>query len=136
MKILNEFKDFAMKGNVVDMGVGIVIGAAFTSIVNSFVKDIINPPIGLITGSVDFSDKMIVLKEATDQAAAVTLNYGSFITALINFIIVAFVIFIIIKQVNRLKAELEEKEKNMEEEKKSGPTEIELLTEIRDSLKK
>ena len=103
MKFLKEFKEFAMRGNVLDMAIGIVIGAAFTGIVNSFVKDVLTPPLGLLSGNVDFSEKSIVLKEATDVATAVTLNYGLFINALINFIIVAFAIFILIKQINKLK---------------------------------
>lgn len=133
MKIFKEFRDFAMKGNVVDMGVGIVIGAAFTTIVNSFVNDIINPPLSLITGSVDFTDKAWILKEATETTTAITLNYGSFITALLNFVIVAFVIFIVIKQMNKIREELE-KEKEVEEEAKADQTTI--LEEIRDILKR
>jgi len=105
MPFIKEFKEFAVKGNVVDIGVGIVIGAAFSTIVNSFVKDILNPPLGLLTGEIDFSDKLVVLKEATESATAVTVNYGLFINALINFFIVAFAIFLVVKQINRLKKE-------------------------------
>jgi large conductance mechanosensitive channel len=108
--MLNEFKEFAIKGNVVDMGVGIVIGAAFTSIVNSFVKDIINPIIGVITGGIDFSNLFINLGSgeyaslaAAQEAGAPTINYGLFINAIISFLIVAWVLFVVIKGVNQLK---------------------------------
>lgn len=133
MKIIEEFKTFAMKGNVVDMGVGIIIGAAFGKIVTSFVNDILMPPLGLLTGGVDFADKMIVLKDATETAEAVTLNYGTFINSLIDFVIVAFAIFFVIKQMNKLMDEPEEEKK---EEPKKIPEDIKLLTEIRDSLQK
>ena len=115
MSMLQEFKDFAVKGNVVDMGVGIVIGAAFTSIVTSFVKDIINPIIGVITGGVDFSNLFINLSggdyeslKAAQDAGAATINYGLFINAIIAFVIVAAVLFMVIKAVNKLKKEEEE----------------------------
>jgi len=126
--MLKEFKEFALKGNVMDMAVGIIIGAAFGKIVSSFVADVIMPPIGLLLGGVDFSSLAITLKEATDEAAAVTINYGVFLNYVIDFVIVAFVIFIIVKQMNKLKKEEPEEEK--------GPTEVELLEEIRDALKR
>jgi large conductance mechanosensitive channel len=140
MSMLQEFKEFAVKGNVVDMGVGIVIGAAFTSIVNSLVADIINPIIGVITGGIDFSNLFINLgKEdyaslsAAQAAGAPTVNYGLFINAIISFLIVSFVLFIIIKNVNRLRNMVDEPE----EEKEPEPSdEVKLLTEIRDALKK
>lgn len=135
MKILSEFKKFAVKGNAIDLAVGVVIGAAFGSIVNSLVKDIINPPLGLLLGNVDFSDKVIVLRAATETMEATTLNYGSFITALINFLIVSFSIFLVVKQMNKLNAR-EEVKKEVEKEEKKPSKEVELLTEIRDSLKK
>lgn len=130
MKILQEFKTFAVKGNAVDLAVGVVIGAAFTGIVNSLVNDIINPVLGLVTGRIDFNDKVFVIRDATETAAALTVKYGAFITALINFIIVSFAIFIIVKQINRLKQK--EEEKPAKEAKVSD--EVRLLTEIRDSL--
>ena len=108
MSILSEFKAFAMRGNAIDLAVGIVVGAAFTGIVNSLVKDLINPPLGLLLGGIDFSNFFVVLsgngtyatlKQATD-AGAVTVNYGLFLNTLINFLIVALALFIIIKQVN------------------------------------
>lgn len=130
MNTFQEFKKFALKGNAIDLAVGVVIGAAFSGIVNSLVQDIINPPLGLVTGNIDFRDKVIVLKAATEGAAAVTLNYGAFITALINFVIVAFAIFIIVKQINRLK----DKEEAKPAETKAVSDEVKLLTEIRDLL--
>lgn len=127
--MLQEFKKFAMRGNVMDMAVGVIIGAAFGKIVNSFVTDIIMPPIGVLTGGIDFSNLAIVLKRATADTEAITLNYGLFINAVVNFIIIAFAIFIAIKQINRLKKKQEEKPKPPTEE-------VLLLREIRDSLKK
>jgi len=134
MKIVNEFKEFAIKGNMTDMAVGIIIGGAFGKIVSSLVSDVIMPPLGLITGGVDFADKAITLKKATETAEAVTLNYGLFINNILDFVIVAFAIFIVIKQINKLRR----KEEDAPEEKKVAPIpkDIQLLTEIRDSLKK
>jgi large conductance mechanosensitive channel len=101
--MLNEFKEFAMKGNVIDMAVGIIIGGAFGKIVTSFVNDVIMPPIGMLMGKVDFSDLAIELKAKTVDAPAVVLKYGLFINTVIDFTIVAFAIFVVIKQMNRLK---------------------------------
>ena len=103
MQILKEFKEFAMRGNVVDMAVGIIIGSAFGKIVSSLVQDVIMPPIGLIMGNVDFSDLALTLKAKTETAEAITLKYGVFINTILDFTIVAFAIFMLIKQVNRLK---------------------------------
>jgi large conductance mechanosensitive channel len=103
MSMTKEFKEFAMRGNVVDMAVGIVIGGAFGKIVSSMVSDVIMPPIGLILGNVDFSKLAIVLREKTATAEAVTINYGLFINTVLDFVIVAFAIFMVIKQMNRLK---------------------------------
>ncbi len=129
MGMLKEFKEFAVKGNVVDMAVGIIIGAAFGKIVSSVVADVIMPPIGLALGGVDFSNLVIVLKAAADQTPAVTLNYGKFIQTCIDFIIIAFAIFLLVKGINTLKRK--------EEEKPAEPPKQEvLLTEIRDLLKK
>lgn len=135
MSMLQEFKDFAIKGNVVDMGVGIVIGAAFTTIVTSLVKDIFNPIIGFFTGGVDFSNLFINLGpteydslSAAQEAGAPTINYGVFINAVIAFLIVAFILFIIIKNVNRLK-------KEEQEAPEETPRQEVLLEEIRDALK-
>ena len=100
MGMMSEFKDFAVKGNVVDMAVGIIIGAAFGKIVSSFVADVIMPPIGLMLGGVDFTDLAVVLKEAVGETAAVTINYGVFIQTLLDFLIVAFAIFMRPKLLN------------------------------------
>ncbi len=116
--MLKEFKEFAMKGNVLDMAVGIIIGAAFGPIINSLVNDIIMPPIGLLLGNMDFSNIFAVLKEgktagpyaslaAAKAAGAVTMNFGFFINTIINFLIVAFAVFILVKNINRLRKEQE-----------------------------
>ena len=137
--MLKEFKEFAMRGNVIDLAVGIIIGAAFGKIVSSLVKDVIMPPIGVLMGNVDFSDFYINLSsqsypslKAAQAAGAATLNYGIFINAVIDFVIVAFAIFILIKQMNRLKR----KESAGEEVIAAPPREQVLLEEIRDLLKK
>ena len=134
-----EFRDFAMRGNVIDLAVGIIIGAAFTTIVNSLVNDLIMPPLGLAIGGVDFSNFFVTLKggtqptlEAAKAAGAVTINYGLFINAVIRFVIVAFAIFILVKQINRLKRE----EPPAEPAPPPEPARQEvLLAEIRDLLK-
>jgi large conductance mechanosensitive channel len=128
MGMMSEFKDFAIKGNVVDMAVGIIIGAAFGKIVSSFVADVVMPPIGLAMGGVNFTDLAVTLQEATGDAAAVTINYGSFVQTLIDFTIIAFVIFMAVKAMNNMK-------KKEEEAPKEPPKEEVLLTEIRDLLK-
>lgn len=131
MSMMKEFKQFAMRGNVVDMAVGIIIGAAFGKIVSSLVNDIIMPPIGLLLGGVDFSSFMITLKQAMGDVPAVTLNYGVFINTVIDFVIVAFAIFMVIKGMNRMKKKEEEAPAAP-----PAPTKQEtLLTEIRDLLK-
>ena len=132
MSMLREFKEFAIKGNVVDMAVGIIIGAAFGKIVSSFVKDIIMPPLGLAIGGVNFSDLSIVLKEAVGEVEAVTINYGVFIQTCIDFLIVAFAIFVAVKIMNSLK----KKEEEAPAEPPKPSNEEVLLTEIRDLLKK
>ncbi len=103
MGVLKEFKEFAMKGNVVDMAVGIIIGLAFGKIVSSLVADVIMPPIGYLVGNVDFSGLALTLKEATESTPAVAIRYGAFINTIIDFLIVAFAIFLVIKLMNRLK---------------------------------
>ena len=138
--MLKEFKDFAMRGNVVDMAVGIIIGGAFGTIVKSLVSDIIMPPVGILLGDVDFSQIFIVLSgermatiEATAEAGGVTMNIGLFINSVIAFVIVAFALFLIIRAMNRARAELEEPK---EEAAPAGPPRNEvLLEEIRDLLK-
>ncbi|UYZ84726.1 large-conductance mechanosensitive channel protein MscL [Entomomonas sp. E2T0] len=130
MSLLQEFKKFAMRGNVIDMAVGIIIGAAFGKIVSSFVGDIIMPPLGILIGGVDFSDLAITLKEAADGAPAVVLAYGKFIQTIVDFTIIAFAIFMGIKAMNKLTHHEEEKP-----EEPAKPTQEELLAEIRDLLK-
>jgi len=103
MSMMKEFKEFAMRGSVVDLAVGVIIGGAFGQIVSSFVNDVLMPPLGLLTGGVDFSDKMITLKQAVGETPAVALKYGVFINAVISFTIVAFAIFLMIRGINRLK---------------------------------
>lgn len=127
--MLKEFKKFAIKGNVMDLAIAVVIGGAFGKIVTSLVKDIIMPPIGVLSGGVDFSKLAITLKKATETAEAVTLNYGIFINTILDFVIISFSIFIIIRQINKFKKKEEVKPKEI-------PEDIKLLREIRDSLKK
>jgi large conductance mechanosensitive channel len=103
MGMLQEFKEFAMKGNVIDMAVGVIIGAAFGKIVSSLVSDVIMPPLGLLMSNVDFSTLSILLKDAVGEKPAVTLKYGQFLSAVLDFTIIAFVLFMVIKQVNRFK---------------------------------
>ncbi|MGZ8144218.1 MAG: large-conductance mechanosensitive channel protein MscL, partial [Methylosarcina sp.] len=103
MSMLQEFKEFAIKGNVMDMAVGIIIGVAFGKIVSSFVADVIMPPLGLVIGGVNFTDLAVTLKEASGNVPAVTLNYGNFIQTIVDFTIIAFAIFLVIKLINRLK---------------------------------
>ena len=130
MGMMQEFKTFAMRGNVVDMAVGIIVGGAFGKIVSSFVADVIMPPIGLLIGGVDFSNLSIVIKEAAGDVAAVTINYGQFIQTVLDFIIIAFAIFMAIKGMNSLKKKKEE----TPEEPPAPSKEETLLTEIRDLL--
>jgi large conductance mechanosensitive channel len=141
--MLKEFREFAMRGNVVDMAVGIIIGAAFGKIVDSMVKDVIMPPIGVILGRVDFSNLFLVIKQgatpgpyltvdAAQKAGAVTLNYGLFVNNVISFIIVAFAVFLLIRVINRLR-------RKQEEQPAAAPPPAEdvlLLREIRDELKR
>jgi large conductance mechanosensitive channel len=140
--MINEFKDFIARGNVMDMAVGIIIGAAFTAIVTSLVGDLINPIIALFTGGIDFSGWFYSLDGETysslavaQEAGAPVFAVGNFIMAIINFLIVAFVVFMLVKMVNRIKEASEKKEEPAAEEEK-GPTELEVLLEIRDALKK
>jgi large conductance mechanosensitive channel len=139
MSIFSEFKAFAMRGNAIDLAVGIVVGAAFTGIVNSLVKDVINPPLGLALGGIDFSNFFVTLSgggpystlKAAQDAGAVTVNYGLFLNTLINFVIVAIALFIVVKQINRLtQPRVVEKPGDP-----PPPEDIKLLREIRDALK-
>ncbi len=136
MKIVDEFKTFIAKGNVLDMAVGIIIGSAFTKIVNSLVADVITPVISLITGKVNFTDLKYVITKATDTTAENAVTYGNFIQAIIDFFIIALVVFFMVKFVNKTKERFEKKvEEAIPEPPKPSNEEI-LLTEIRDLLKK
>ena len=135
MSFISEFKEFAMRGNVIDMAVGVVIGGAFGKIVSSLVGDMIMPVVGAITGGVNFTDLKLTLKEAAEGAPAVTINYGSFIQTMVDFLIIAFCIFCVIKALNTLKNKLPKEEEAAPAEPET-PADIALLTEIRDLLKK
>ena len=127
MSMISEFKDFAAKGNVLDMAVGIIMGGAFGKIVSSFVDGVLMPPIGLALGGVNFSDLALTLSEKTAEVEAVTVNWGAFVQTTIDFLIIAFAVFMVVKAVNSMKKE--------EEEAPSEPSEdVVLLREIRDSL--
>lgn len=128
MSILKEFKTFAMRGNVVDLAVGLVIGAAFGKIVTSFVNDVLMPPIGLLLGGMDFSYLKVLLKEGVGDVPPVTLNYGIFIQTIVDFLIIAFAIFMVVKAMNSLK-------RKEEAAPAPPPADVQLLTEIRDLLK-
>ena len=135
MSFISEFKEFVMHGNVIDMAVGVVIGGAFGKIVSSLVGDVIMPVVGAITGGVNFTDLKLTLKEAAEGAPAVTINYGSFIQTMVDFLIIAFCIFCVIKALNTLKNKLPKEEEAAPAEPET-PADIALLTEIRDLLKK
>jgi large conductance mechanosensitive channel len=139
--MIKEFKEFAVKGNVIDLAVGVVIGGAFGSIVTSLVKDVVMPPIGLLLGKVDFSQQFLVLKEGkipgpyptieyAHNVGAVTLNYGAFLNAIFSFLILAFVVFLLVKAINKLKRDQPPAPETPAETK-----EVLLLTEIRDALR-
>jgi len=132
MSVVKEFKDFAMRGNMIDMAVGIIIGGAFGKIIGSLVNDVIMPPIGVLLGGVDFSNLMMILKKAIGDSPEVTLRYGAFINTIVNFLIVAFCIFMIVKMMNNLK-----KKEVAAPAAPPAPSKQEvLLSEIRDLLKK
>ena len=140
--MFQEFKTFIARGNVVELAVGIIIGAAFTAIVNSVVVDLINPIIGLLTGGVDFTDKYFVLSgnvpdgaslEIARESGAAIFAYGSFVMAVINFLIIAWVVFLIVRMVNRVQAQVT-RPKPAAEEAPAGPSQEELLAQIRDLL--
>jgi len=141
-KFFDEFKKFAVKGNVLDMAIGIMIGSAFNAIVQSLVNDIVLPPLGLIIGGIKFSDFKFVLKGPVYDASgkmisdAVSINYGNFIQILINFIIIAFSLFVAIKIVNTMKERAEKKQKNAAEAEATETKEVQLLTQIKNILEK
>lgn len=132
MSMMEEFKAFAIKGNVVDMAVGVIIGGAFGKIVSSFVTDVVMPPIGVLVGGVDFSKLAITIKDAVGEAPAVVISYGKFIQTMVDFAIVAGVIFIVIKGINNMK----KKEEAAPAAPSAPPAQEVLLAEIRDLLKK
>ncbi|MDX1538399.1 large-conductance mechanosensitive channel protein MscL [Arsukibacterium sp.] len=132
MSMLGEFKSFAMRGNVVDMAVGIIIGAAFGKIVSSFVNDVIMPPIGVLLGGVNFRDLAVVIQQATETQAEVVIKYGMFLQTIIDFIIIAFAVFVGVRAMNSMKAKEEAKPVEVAE----IPEDVKLLVEIRDLLKK
>ena len=141
--MLKEFKDFIGKGNVMDMAVGIIIGAAFTAIVTSMVNDLINPIIGLFMGGVDFTNNFIVLSgdgeyaslAAAREAGAAAFAYGAFFMAVINFLIIAFVVFMLVRYVNKAKDAASKQEEIQAAAEPAGPSELDVLLEIRDALK-
>jgi large conductance mechanosensitive channel len=128
MSLVQEFKTFAMRGNVVDLAVGVIIGAAFGKIVSSLVADVIMPPLGLLIGGIDFSEFAVTLKEAVGDSPAVVLSYGKFLQTIFDFTIVAFAIFLFVKLINRIK-------RTEEAKPTPPPADVVLLTEIRDLLK-
>jgi len=132
--VFKEFKEFAVKGNVIDLAVGVVIGGAFSKIVNSLVNDLIMPLMSVLTGGINFKDLQFVLKEAEGELSAVTLNYGVFIQNIVDFLIIAFSIFLFVKLINRLKRDKAAEEIKPKEDKKPSE-DTELLKEIRDLLK-
>lgn len=142
MSIFSEFKQFIARGNVMDMAVGIVVGAAFTAIVTSLVGDIINPIIGMLMGGLDFSNYYLDLSQgdyaslkAAEEAGAPLIKYGLFVNAVIKFLIVAFVVFMMVKQLNRLKSQFEKQQAEEAAAPAAPPADVVLLTEIRDLLK-
>ncbi|MFD1508947.1 large conductance mechanosensitive channel protein MscL [Lacimonas salitolerans] len=141
--MIQEFRDFIARGNVMDMAVGIIIGAAFTAIVSSMVGDLINPIIGLFTGGLDFTNHYAILSgdvpagaslDAAREAGAAVFAYGAFVMAVINFLIIAFVVFVLVKMVNRVK-EAAARDETPAEDKPAGPSELDILMEIRDALR-
>jgi large conductance mechanosensitive channel len=135
MSIVKDFKAFAMRGNVIDLAVAVIIGGAFGKIVTSFVNDILMPPLGLLLGNVDFKDLKLILKEGTEGVATVTWNYGMFIQNIIDFLIIAFSIFMVIRAITKMQ-EMKVKEPEPEPAPPEPTNEEKLLTEIRDLLKK
>ena len=130
MKLLKEFKDFAVKGNMIDMAIGIIIGASFNAIVNVLVKNIILPPLSLLSDGISFVDKKLILREASAKASQVSVDYGLFIETVLDFLIVGFTIFLVVKFINRLRAKAED----VQDETVPTPADVELLSKIKDLL--
>lgn len=135
MGMISEFKDFAMKGNVVDMAVGVVIGGAFKSVVTSFTNDVLMPPVGLMLGGVDFSNLSIPIKAATEETEAVAISYGVFINTVLDFLIIASAIFLVVKAMNAAMDAAKKEEQTAPEAPPEPSKEEVLLTEIRDALR-
>ena len=135
MSFLSEFKKFAMRGNMIDMAVGIIVGAAFGTVVNSLVNDVIMPPIGMLLGGVDFSDLAVTIKHATPDVPAVAIKYGAFLNTVVSFLIVAFSVFMIVRTINRLD-HLRKHAPTPDAPPPAPTAEEKLLTEIRDILKR
>lgn len=130
MKLLKEFKNFAVKGNMMDMAVGIIIGASFNAIVNVLVKNIILPPLSLISNGISFEEKKLILREATTTTSQVSIDYGLLIETALDFLIVGFTIFLVVRVINKLKTKAE----NIEDDSVPTPADIELLSKIKDLL--
>lgn len=130
MKLLKEFKDFAVKGNMMDMAVGIIIGASFNAIVNVLVKNIILPPLSLLSNGISFEEKKLILREATTTTSQVSIDYGLLIETVLDFLIVGFTIFLVVRVINKLKTKAE----NIEDDSVPTPADIELLSKIKDLL--
>ena len=130
MKLLKEFKDFAVKGNMIDMAIGIIIGASFNAIVNVLVKNIILPPLSLLSDGISFGDKKLILREATVQATQVSLDYGLLIETVLDFLIVGFTIFLVVKFINRLRVKADD----VQDVSVPTPADVELLSKIKDLL--
>jgi len=130
MKLLKEFKDFAVKGNMIDMAIGIIIGASFNAIVNVLVKNIILPPFSLLSDGISFAEKKLILREATDQTSQISVDYGLLIETVLDFLIVGFTIFLVVKFINRLRAKAED----VQDITVPTPADVELLSKIKDLL--
>ena len=130
MKLLKEFKDFAVKGNMIDMAIGIIIGASFNAIVNVLVKNIILPPLSLLSDGISFTEKKLILREATSQASQISVDYGLLMETVLDFLIVGFTIFLVVKFINRLRAKAED----VQDMTVPTPADVELLSKIKDLL--
>ena len=131
MKLIKEFKEFAIKGNMIDMAIGIIIGASFNAVINVLVKNIILPPLSLLSDGINFQEKKLILREATDLASQVSIDYGLFTETILDFLIVGFTIFIVLKFINKLQAKAED----LSDDSVTTPAEIKLLSEIKELLK-
>ncbi len=131
MKLIKEFKEFAIKGNMIDMAIGIIIGASFNAVINVLVKNIILPPLSLLSDGINFQEKKLILREATDLASQVSIDYGLFTETILDFLIVGFTIFIVLKFINKLQAKAED----VSDDSVTTPADIKLLSEIKELLK-